>query len=80
MSSIRASVSAKKQCQQHMCKKDTIEEEEQAVLSFYKVLTLMLTLMISHTLSYFCFNRGEDVHRCRKDIERDISTNKHEII
>jgi hypothetical protein len=72
MTSSRSSVSAKKQRQRRKCKKQTVEEEEQTVLSFYKVLALMLTLITSHILSHFRFHRGEEVHRVRKHLERDI--------
>jgi hypothetical protein len=73
MSSSRASIFAKKQHQQCKHKKETVKEEEKAVISFYRVLAfLMLTLIISCILAHSHFNRGEEVHRIRKHIKRDI--------
>jgi hypothetical protein len=67
-----ASVSAKKRRQRCKRKIDEIIEDYQSAMSLYGVLILMVTLLISHTIFHFCHKRGEDVHRVRKDLEKDI--------
>jgi hypothetical protein len=67
-----ASVSAKKRRQRRKRKLDEVIEDHQSAMSLYGVLILIVTLLISHTIFHFRYKRGEDVHRVRKDLEKDI--------